>query len=141
MRHRLHNPLSFSLGNFFQNSCYSKLEKADILELTVQHLKNLKSQQIPGRCASSEFINPLSKNYFQSLFLQTNSSGGGLYELTFNSATLQLKVVAQSSSLLSYVYIYIYIFKLYIDFLLFYFDSIILLSSSIIAFLAKDLDT
>ena len=139
MRHRLHNPLSFSLGNFFQNSCYSKLEKADILELTVQHLKNLKSQQIPGRCASSEFINPLSKNYFQSLLLQTNSSGGGLYELTFNSATLQLNVIAQSSSLLSYVYIYI--FKLYIDFLLFYFDCIILLSSSIIAFLAKDLDT
>ena len=140
MRHRLHKPLSFSSCNFLQNSCYSKLEKADILELTVQHLKNLKSQQIPGRCASSEFINPLSKNYFQSLFLQTNSSGGGLYELTFNSATLQLKVIAQSSSLLSYVYIYF--FKLYIDFLLFYFDSIILLSvPMIIAFLAKDLDT
>ncbi|KAK2566282.1 Transcription factor HES-1-A [Acropora cervicornis] len=28
------------------NSCYSKLEKADILEMTVQHLKNLKNQQV-----------------------------------------------------------------------------------------------
>lgn len=40
--------LIISLKSFFQNSCYSKLEKADILEMTVQHLKNLKSQQIAG---------------------------------------------------------------------------------------------
>lgn len=68
---------AFSSATFFQNSCYSKLEKADILELTVQHLKNLKSQQITGRCALSEFINPLSKIYFQWLLLQRNSSGWG----------------------------------------------------------------
>lgn len=30
------------------NSCYSKLEKADILEMTVRHLKNLKNQQVAG---------------------------------------------------------------------------------------------
>ena len=42
--------LIISLKSLLQNSCYSKLEKADILEMTVQHLKNLKNQQITGSC-------------------------------------------------------------------------------------------
>lgn len=37
------------ISYIFQNSCYSKLEKADILEMTVRHLKNLKNQQVAGR--------------------------------------------------------------------------------------------
>lgn len=41
------------LKYLLQNSCYSKLEKADILEMTVQHLKNLKNQQITGWCGLS----------------------------------------------------------------------------------------
>ena len=95
--------ICFFFGYFFQNSCYSKLEKADILELTVQHLKNLKSQQITGRCALSEFINPLSKIYFQWLFLQRNSSGWGSVWINFQYATLQLKVIAHVSLLRSLI--------------------------------------
>lgn len=32
----------------FQSSYYSKLEKADILEMTVKYLKNVKRQQLTG---------------------------------------------------------------------------------------------
>ena len=50
-----HSESTFSLDCFFffKNSCYSKLEKADILEMTVQHLKNLKNQQNTGKSNSS----------------------------------------------------------------------------------------
>lgn len=33
---------------YFQNAQYSKLEKADILELTVKHLRNVQRHQMAG---------------------------------------------------------------------------------------------
>lgn len=51
------------------NSCYSKLEKADILEMTVQHLKNLKNQQNTGNPSS----NPVSLANYRAGFNQCAS--------------------------------------------------------------------
>jgi len=51
------------------NSCYSKLEKADILEMTVQHLKNLKNQQVTGISSS----NPASLANYRAGFNQCAS--------------------------------------------------------------------
>ena len=74
---------SFCLFNvfFFQNSCYSKLEKADILEMTVQHLKNLKSQQVAGK-----------QFYSLSFNLSTAVSSGSSMLGNLNSANESCKV-------------------------------------------------
>lgn len=33
----------------FQTSCYSKLEKADILEMTVRYLRSVRNQNMTGK--------------------------------------------------------------------------------------------
>lgn len=38
-----------SLNPFFQTSCYSKLEKADILEMTVRYLRSVRNQNMTGK--------------------------------------------------------------------------------------------
>ena len=45
----LHTNVSTKNVNLFQSSYYSKLEKADILEMTVKYLRNLKRQQMNGK--------------------------------------------------------------------------------------------
>ena len=40
----------FSLIYSLQSSRYSKLEKADILEMTVKHLRSLQRTQLNGKC-------------------------------------------------------------------------------------------
>jgi len=38
-----------SLNSSFQTSCYSKLEKADILEMTVRYLRSVRNQSMTGK--------------------------------------------------------------------------------------------
>ena len=38
-----------SLYPLFQTSCYSKLEKADILEMTVRYLRSVRNQNMTGK--------------------------------------------------------------------------------------------
>lgn len=37
------------LYSLFQTSCYSKLEKADILEMTVRYLRSVRNQNMTGK--------------------------------------------------------------------------------------------
>lgn len=47
----MHLEYIFNLSCYLQQSSrHSKLEKADILEMTVKHLRNLQRVQMSGKC-------------------------------------------------------------------------------------------
>lgn len=81
------------LNSLFQTSCYSKLEKADILEMTVRYLRSVRNQNMTGRQNWESLIS----EYQQCVVCYTISGILLLYN-TNDSSRVQLAINACTSN-------------------------------------------